>query len=180
MKMQRKREATSRLYEKYKDYLTTIIRSKLNNKNEEDVKDCLHDVFIVIFLKYPEEELEYEKAWITKIATNVVMTFNEKERRRGSFFERLLLEQETENWEETIENRVIDRLILERAKENGVMDRLRNQLSEQDKVLYYLKYELDLSNKEIAAKLHIKENTVSVRLKRLKQKIQKYVKKYFK
>ena len=64
------------------------------------------------------------------------------------------------------------------ALEDNIMDKILNDLSREDRVIFIMRYYQHKLPDEIAKELGMKTNAVKVRLTRLKSKVKKLVQKY--
>lgn len=92
-----------------------------------------------------------------------------------------ILDREKKNYTEEIDYKIeddfnLENYVLSNISSERIFD-LVNMLSEDLKTVFLLKYANDLSHREIANILNIKENTVTVRIYRAKKKIAELLKK---
>lgn len=137
-------------------------------------EDLVHDC-IINLIKHIDKLRTFNKkqlrAYIAVAADNTAKSYLKKiarERLVPSSSEYIF---ESESDETEVEDYVEFKLTYELAKEN------LNKLSERDRELLILKYGLELSNKEIAAIVGIKEESVKMTVYRSAKRLEKKIKR---
>lgn len=165
------------LYQQYKQYVYTVIKNSIASDYEYEIEDCLQEVFIVAFIKIDYlRGIDYQKAWLAKTSRNIVMNFNAKKKRQnvalddGSMLNQIIMD-------ESLENIVIDKIDQDIISNLNISKILEQELKEDEKKLYYLKYKLGFPNEKIGEILEISSKAVNARAGRLKKKIKKIIHK---
>ncbi len=132
-------------------------------KNQTDAEDLTHDIFLKVFINLKQFKGEAQfKTWLFTITYNFCISFLRKKKIQPLDFEEHLPDAEDET---DIEDREMLRLKI---------DQLRWALEEikpDEKAILLMKYQDDMSLKDIHEALDITESAVKMRLKRAKQKI---------
>ena len=132
-----------------------FVRFRLNSKADAD--DVLQEVFLAAYQKFPQlKNKEAFKAWIISIARNKC---NDYFRKRAKAME-IPLEETTET---TLSYSRFG------ITETSMVRETLSSLADKDKQILYLFFFCDLSQSEIAEKLHIPVGTVKSRLHTAKQ-----------
>ena len=140
-----------------------FVRFRLNSKADAD--DVLQEVFLAAYQKFPQlKNKEAFKAWIISIARNKC---NDYFRKRAKAME-IPLEETTET---TLSYSRFG------ITETSMVRETLSSLADKDKQILYLFFFCDLSQSEIAEKLHIPVGTVKSRLHTAKQNFKKTVEK---
>ena len=151
--------------ELYRLYATDVLRvSYYYLGNREQAEDVTQDVFVRLIYNQPELEQGREKAWLLKVALNRC-----RDIWRGSWFKKVVLGHPAfELFPAPDEiGTATDRYILAEA-----VNRLRPEFKEVVLLFYYQGFSVT----EIADMLQIAEGTVSSRLSRAREKLQKELK----
>lgn len=160
------------LYEEYSEYLATIIKNRLYSGCPSDyIYDCVNDTFEIAMRKCSDPKFQdHPKAWLVHTARHVADNFNRKSCYRNQFVD-------YSNDIESVLNRsdMIEDFIYHECIQTKFLDKLCDTLSPNEKQLYYLRFEKDLSNKQISEKLNISVNAVNTRLNRLRTKIRQII-----
>lgn len=156
----------------YDDYADAIFRHCLLRTYDRDLaKDLMQETFMKTWKYYASgEEVKNVKPLLYKIATNLMIN---ESRRRKKRMESLddLLEKGFEPGEDHREelNSQLD------AQESA---KYLSHLKEADRQLLMLRYLDDLSLKQIADILKVRENLVSVRLHRALKELEKIIRRF--
>jgi len=129
-------------------------------KNRADAEDFVQEVFYRVFLylkRYDEKRKFF--SWLYAIERNVLMTFFKKKKKKQLEVEEVFVENIV-FYDEKLN--IEDRVALFKAIEN---------LNEMEKDLIFLKYNEDLSIKDIAEAFHLSEENVKVKLFRAKERL---------
>lgn len=142
-------------------YCIVTMRKHLSilSKNEQEVEDWAHDVFVYkIYSKLPDYFIESPAAWLNKVADHYVFTLFKKEKRTTPFIEEI-----TENRE-----------FSDRVDEIMVKDAL-HKLNKTDYQILVLKFYYRHSYNSIAKMVRLNAATVRQRAFRARQILKKYV-----
>ena len=167
--MHRSEKAIKCLAEKYEKLIYSVIRQIVTDR--EDVEECINDTYLGVWNSIPPNSPEYLSAYICKIAKNVALKRYRKEnaqKRKGQIhctleeIGQVFVGSNTEN-------------ILEAEELGHHINDFLKSLSKKDRTLFVNRYWFSYSNKQLAKMYQIKENTVSVRLLRMREKLKKYL-----
>jgi RNA polymerase sigma-70 factor, ECF subfamily len=152
------------LTEIYQRYSTPLMRyfTRMLWRDQQKAQDFLHDVFIKIIDK-PQRFDGARKfsTWIFSMAHNMC----KNEYRRKSNYERLNGFQFNEQQHVDLHDGM-DRMMVKHR-----LDRLLDELDEEDKTLLLLRYEEDLSIEQISEIVFLAEGTVKSRLFYLRKEL---------
>ena len=151
--------------ELYRLYATDVLRvSYYYLGNREQAEDVTQDVFVRLITNQPELEQGREKAWLLKVALNRC-----RDIWRGSWFKKVVLGHPAFELFPAPDDigTAADRYALAEA-----VSRLRPEFKEVVLLFYYQGFSVS----DIASMLDIAEGTVSSRLSRAREKLQKDLK----
>lgn len=144
--------------EKYTDMVYRLAFSLMKNKYDAD--DIHQEVFVQYISNYPMlEGEEYKKAWLIRVTVNKCKNWWKSAWQRkvcGMFEGQAVVEQ--------------DDFILQWERQYPVMEQVR-KLPQKYKVVIHLFYYEEMSIKEIAEVLELRESNVRARLTRARQKL---------
>ncbi|MFR2839748.1 MAG: sigma-70 family RNA polymerase sigma factor [Zhenhengia sp.] len=146
-----------------REYGDTLLRMCIIYlKDRALAEDAVQETFIKVYQKYYTfNQISEEKTWIMRIAINVCKNYM-----RTSWFKRVKTGLDLE----TISKERIDQNFIERERQKQILSEIA-ELERKYKEVILLYYYQEMSTKEIASILHIKEGTVRVRLQRPRQKL---------
>lgn len=135
-------------------------------KDEAMAKDATQEIFMKIFLNLSKfgEKARFS-TWLYSITYNFCIDYLRKKNRRGNIFS-----DDMERAPDVEEDEVSDKVLLEMK-----VDHLRKVLEiipPDDKYVLLMKYQEDLSIKEIAEVLDKSESAIKMKIKRAKAKAQ--------
>jgi RNA polymerase sigma-70 factor, ECF subfamily len=152
------------LTELYKRYSPKLIRYffRMLWKDEAKAQDFLHDLFLKILTnpRYFDQTKKFS-TWIYSVAHNMCKNEYRKQAFRNSLMEDEIVSMNELMMDPTTESGDIKELI----------DMAVNHLEEDDRNLYTLRYEVELSLEEISTMLDCPTGTVKSRLFYLKKKL---------
>ena len=149
------------LYDRHEKVVYNKCLSML--KNQTDAEDLTHDIFLKVFisLKHFKGESQF-KTWLFSITYNFCISFLRKKKAQPIDFEENVPDSEEET---DVEDREMLRLKIDQLKW------ALEEIKPDEKAILLMKYQDDMSLKEIHEALDITESAVKMRLKRAKQKI---------
>lgn len=169
----RDEKAISAVEEKYGAYCRTVARNIL--KNEQDAEEIAFDTWYKAWEKIPPEKPNNLAGYLAKIAKNLSLNRYDKinSLKRGSGQIPLIYEELTEvlSKSESTEKTVEQREITE------TLNKFLAKLPSKKRRIFVLRYWYCLSMSEIAAKTGDRENTVTVTLLRLRNKLYQHLQK---
>lgn len=149
-----------RIIQEYGDSLLRMCTLYL--KDKQLAEDAVQETFIKVYEKYHTfNHTSEEKTWIMRIAINTCKNYM-----RGSWFKRITTGFDLE----TISKERVD-VGLEKKEQQEELVKEIIRLSPKYKEVILLYYYQEMSIREIAQILHIKEGTVKVRLQRARQQL---------
>lgn len=159
---------TPQLEDVYNTYFSTVYNyvyyRLLNRENTEDIVSQ-------VFLKVTQHLHHYDpakasiKTWLMRITDHTLIDFYRRQKPTVSY------SQEENGLENTLHvsfDQEYDRILSPERK--IVLDALRN-LPERDRMFIYYKYFMGITNREIALRLKMNENTVSAVMARARNKL---------
>lgn len=159
------------LYKRYSGKVYSKCISLL--KDEELAHDATQDVFIKIYMNLAKFSGKSKfSTWVYSITYNYCIDFIRRRKKEKNIFS-----DEIENAAEPIED-VPDRELLE--MEVSRLKVLLNHIPTGDKAVLLMKYQDDMSIREIADVLTKSESAIKMKIKRAKHKAQKQYKELFK
>ncbi len=158
------------LYNRYSTKVFSKCISLL--KNEELAQDALQDIFIKIYLNIAKFSGKSKfSTWVYSITYNYCIDFLRKKKKEKNIFS-----EDIENTAEPIEE-VPDKELLEMQ-----VSRLKRVLEEipiGDKAVLLMKYQDEMSIREISHILSKSESAIKMKIKRAKHKAQKQYKELY-
>ncbi len=153
--------AFSLLYDKYADKIYHKCISFV--KDKQLAQDLTHDIFVKIFITIKKFKFQSSfSTWVYRITYNFCIDFLRKQQKQQ--FTRLEDDSDTIIEEEDSDDELfaisVDRLEL-----------ILEQISPEEKAILLMKYQDDLSIKDIVDALDISESAAKMRLKRAKEKV---------
>lgn len=153
------------IYNAYFSSVYNYVYYKLLNR--ENTEDIVSQVFEKVLMKLDtfDPEKASVKTWIFRIAENTLIDFYRRRRptlsidHEESGLDNVLYEHFDDQYDQIIE-----------PERKLVLDALR-QLPERERMFIYLKYFENVTNREIAARMEMNENTVSAIMARARKKL---------
>ena len=151
------------LYEKYRKELYLYICSLCHDTVSAD--DLLQETFLKAILSLPDNHTNM-RAWLYMVARNLYFNYAKKENKK------VYIENEDE-LENEVDTDLLERMIFNEKKK--VLYQALNHLPEKKREILTLQYFGELSQKEIAAILHITPENVRVLAYRAKRELKIYM-----
>ncbi|MEO9485276.1 MAG: RNA polymerase sigma factor [Ekhidna sp.] len=151
----------------YDRYALKIFRKCLSfTKDESEAKDLAHDVIVKIYLNLSKYNKKSKfSTWIYAITFNYCVDHQAKRKKQQNLSEALKYEEQQPESEDDLSDQEIMEINIETLK------LLLDELSVAEKSILLMKYQDDLSIKEIAGLLNAGESAVKMKLKRTKAKL---------
>ncbi len=157
-------EHFSQLYRKYSSKVFGKCISLL--REEAAAQDAMQDIFMKIFLNLASfSEKSQFSTWIYSITYNYCIDILRKEKK-----EKMLFADEPERAERVAEADVTDAFLME--MEVGRLKLILEAVPTSDKLILLMKYQDDMSIREIAETLQKTESAIKMKIKRAKQRAQ--------
>jgi RNA polymerase sigma-70 factor (ECF subfamily) len=152
----------------YKEHASIIYRYLLKHGCRKEVaEELIHDSFVKAFEHFEDVDPQKLSAWIFKVALNNYRNYLKK----AAVREELLIDDNHFLESFSVDYQVEDALLVkERAHE---IRECLNRLKTSYKELLILKYDMDLSNKEIGRMLGFPEQTVKTYLYRARNEFKR-------
>jgi len=155
------------LYDRYAPYVYNKCFSFVDTK--EEAQDLTHDIFIKVYLSLKTFKNESKfSTWLYSITYNFCVNFISKKKIKYNL-DIDQLEHIQDEGEENGTEEDFDILQINYAK----LQEILRMLDVQDRIILLMKYQDDLSIKEISELLRIGVSAVKMRLQRSKQKVMK-------
>ncbi len=152
--------AFSHLYDKYADKIYHKCISFV--KDKQLAQDLTHDIFVKIFITIKKFKFQSSfSTWVYRITYNFCIDFLRKQQKQQ--FTRL------EDDNDTIEEEDSDDELFAISVDR--LELILEQISPEEKAILLMKYQDDLTIKDIVDALDISESAAKMRLKRAKEKV---------
>ena len=157
----------------YDRYAPVVFNKCLGfSKNKSEAEDLTHDIFIKLFVKIRSfKGTSKFSTWLYSFTYNFCVNYVQ----RDAYKNKEQVNEEAVEKRSTVVDEVSDEDILQLKAE-----KLQNVLSiidPNDKMILLMKYQDDLSIKEISNSLGIGDSAVKMRIKRAKEKVMEIYKK---
>lgn len=167
---ERSEQAITELIDKYGAAIKNVASNIL--KSVQDVEECTNDTYLQIWNRIPPTRPKYLGAYSCRIARNICLNryYSNTAEKRNSFYDAALEElEETIPALSTVESEYD-------AKELArYLNQFLTKLSRDDRFLFLRRYWYGDGIRQIAQAMGITPHTASVRLFRLRQKLQSYL-----
>lgn len=166
----RSEQAISELAYKYGKVCRKIAVNILNNV--EDAEECVNDAYLGAWNSIPPQKPNPLVTYICKITRNVALKkyrYNTAKRRNG-YYDISLSELE-----ECIPSARQDIASCTGEELTKVIENFLNTLDKKSRVMFVKRYWYAESVKEIAEEFGVTENSISVKLLRIREKLRKYL-----
>ena len=156
---------------KYGSYCTSIAMNILNNR--EDAEECVNDTYLNTWKSIPPHKPNMLSTFLGKIVRN--LSFNKYKHihsiKRGGDEISLILDELSEivSGKETVLDNVLRNELIK------TIDNFIKTLSEEKRYIFIRRYWYSDSIKAIAAECSRTENSISVELNRMRNKLRKYL-----
>ena len=168
----RSEAAITELKLKYGRLLSSIARNIL--KDERDAEECVNDACLAVWERIPPERPESLMAYTARIVRNIsTKTYHRNTaQKRNSFYDAAL--DELSNSLPSPSTPEGELLSSELA---GLINRFLSEQKRENRILFVRRYWYSDSIPEISKRLGMSENSVYVRLSRIREKLGKYLEK---
>ena len=166
----RSEDAFSDMEEAYGKLCSRLI-GQILNQDQEDVKECMNDVYLGVWNTVPPERPQSLQAYICKIARNLALKrleYYTSQKRHGTV---LSLQEELDACLLPAKN---DYDELELAE---IMNQFLKTLDTENRALFVRRYWYADPIEELAADFGYSKNHVSVKLGRIRKKLKKHLEK---
>lgn len=168
--VERSESAIFELSEKYGKLCKMLANNIL--KNEQDVEECINDVYLAIWNRIPPERPNPLSAYLCRITRNISLKryHANTAQKRNSFYDVIL-----EEVEECLESKGgVEDQILEQELTSQVNEFL-GTLKTQDRKIFIQRYWFCKPIPEIAMGYGVSDNYIRVHLHRTRRKLKKYL-----
>lgn len=143
-------------------------------RNSLDVEECANDTYLKVWTSIPPQRPDFLGSYVCRIARNLAVSRLRSARavKRSSGFDLVL-----DELEECIPSRVDVEAEYEASELADEINRFLAGLDYDDRFLFVRRYWYADSVKDLAAATHQRENRISVRLFRLREKLRKTLQK---
>ena len=165
-------EAFEELMKRYQQPVFTIIY-RMTGKYQ-DSEDIAQDVFLTVYQKlYQFDQTKSFSPWLYRIAVNTCITAMRKKKKMVSI---TLHEDFSEQIEASYDySRFDPQACLEQSELRELIKASIEKLPESYKTVLVLRYDMELSNQEIADILHITKDNVEVKIHRARKALRKII-----
>lgn len=168
----RSEQAIMELSTKYGAVCSKVAKNTLNNSH--DAEECVNDAYLGAWNTIPPQNPNPLLTYICRIVRNLsIMKYHANTAiKRNSFYDAALDElEDCLASSETVEDKLT-------AKElSDALDQFLDTLDQENRVIFVRRYWYSDSISEIAERLHMSKNNVSVRLSRTRERLKNYLKK---
>lgn len=169
---ERSEQAITELILKYGAAIRNVASNIL--KDAQDVEECSNDTYLQVWNRIPPTEPKYLGAYACRIARNLSLKryYSNTAEKRNSYYDVAL-----EELEETIPALSTVESAYDAKELTGYLNQFLKGLSKEDRYLFMRRYWYGDGITVIAETMGITPHTASVRLFRLRQKLQKFLQK---
>lgn len=168
----RSEQAITELSEKYGAVCSQIARNIL--KNTEDAKECVNDAYLGAWNTIPPQNPDPLQTYICRIVRNLsIMKYHANTaKKRNSFYDVALdeLEDCIASSSSVEDEAAVNEL-------SRLLDVFLDTLDTENRVIFVRRYWYSDSVSEIAERMGVSSNNISVRLSRTRAKLKKFLKK---
>lgn len=168
----RSEQAIAELAGKYGSVCRRVAGNILNNPH--DAEECVNDAYLGAWNTIPPQNPNPLLTYICRIVRNLAIAkyHSNTAQRRNSYYDAALDElEECLASPETVEG------VLTAKELSAALDRFLDTLDKENRVIFVRRYWYSDSISEIAERVHMSRNNVSVHLSRTREKLRKYLKK---
>ena len=168
---ERSETAIAELAKKYGKLCKVISTNIL--KNNEDAEECVNDTYLAIWNAIPPEHPNPLQTYVCKITRNLSLKkYHSKIAGKRNNYYDIILDEIADCLESggTIEEEILAKELAEE------INLFLGTLKKKDRILFVLRYWYCFSPVEIADKMHMTANAVTVHLYRIREKLQRYLK----
>ena len=168
--LERSEDAIRQVEVKYEKFCFKIAWNILYNT--EDSEECVNDTWLITWNKIPPKEPNPFKAYICRIIKNLSLKkyeFNHAKKRNSEY------EASLDELEECVSDGTEASESVEFKELQMAIDMFLSELPEKKRILFLRRYWFLQPVKEIAKDYGITEKTASMRLSRLREKLQQYL-----
>ena len=143
-------------------------------KDAQDAEEAVSDTYLTVWNRIPPAKPKYLGAYSCRIARNLSLKcfYANTAQKRNSYYDVAL-----DELEETIPALFTVESLYDAKELTRYLNQFVKELSREDRYLFMRRYWYGDKIGDIAKKLNIPDNKVSVRLFRIRKKLQEYLKK---
>ena len=163
---ERSEDAIRELSLKYEKMCRRLANKFLHN--EQDIEECINDVYLAIWNTIPPQKPNPLGAYICRIAKNVALKkYRTNTAQKRNHYYDVILEEVDEflSVNETVESEILAKEISNR------INIFIGQLRKKDRVMFVQRYWFCYSVEEIAGTMGVSKNYVTVHLHRTREKL---------
>lgn len=163
-------EAITGLSQKY-GFLCRKLASNILNSSE-DVDECINDTYLAVWNSIPPNEPSSIRNYLCSTLRNLAIKkyhYNTAEKRNSSYDVALDELAETLSLDNTVES------LLSSQELASYLDEFLATLDKDTRVMFVLRYWYSESVNNIAKKFGVKPNTITVKLKRTREKLHNHL-----
>ncbi len=168
---ERDQSAITETAAKYGNYCTSIARNILGNR--KDAEECVQDTYMNAWNSMPPHKPNVLSAFLGKITRNLSFDrykYNNADKRGGNEISAVLDElSECVSGKNNVEQEIEYKELVK------AIDTFLATLSSEKRSIFVCRYWYTDSIAEIAKQFHMRENTVSMTLSRIRANLQKYL-----
>lgn len=171
MFLERNEDAIAVVISKYGHYCQSIARNILDNSS--DIEECLSDTYLKVWMSIPPHRPESFTAYIGKITRNSAINitrYNTAEKRYNAEVSLIL-----DELEDFVPGGVNPEDENNRKELISSINSFLGTLSQEKRVIFVSRYWYSDSISDIAAKMGLSQNKVSVTLSRLRKQLNKWL-----
>ena len=170
--LQRAEGAIAAVAKKYGARLTALAKNILHDPR--DAEEAVSDTYLTVWNRIPPAKPKYLGAYSCRIARNLSLKrfYANTAQKRNSYYDVAL-----DELEETIPALSTVESLYDAKELTRYLNQFVKELGREDRYLFMRRYWYGDKIGDIAEKLNIPDNKVSVRLFRIRKKLQEYLKK---
>ncbi len=160
----------TKLYAILYDRYATMVYAKCLSfvKTKEEAQDLTHDIFVLLFAKLKTfKGTSKFSTWLYSFTYNFCINYVQRDRKKKN--EKIIVSDTLVEYTTEDDDDSLDEEIMKLKSEKLVL--ALQQIEPNDKVILMMKYQDDLSIKEIKENLNIGDSAVKMRLSRAKSRL---------
>jgi RNA polymerase sigma-70 factor (ECF subfamily) len=173
------RDFIAKIYQEHYEFVKLCVMNRIHTpKIADDVSSCVQDVFVAAMKAKGLENHPNIKGWLLLTVKNVVKNFNRQNVVRRKYYEYTFEPDINESEVPDFSDLLIERIEYERLEGLGIIEKIYESLSLNERDFYDLRYKKEFSIKKINEILDISKAAAATRCSRLNVKLKRKI-KYF-
>ncbi len=169
---ERSEQAVTGLDDRYGALCRQLARNILGSR--EDAEECVNDAYLAVWSRVPPERPQPLSAYLCRIVRNLALKryHANTAKKRNSYYDAALEElSDCLAAPDSVDD------LLSATELTGILNDFLGTLSAEERRLFLRRYWFSESVSGLAASFHVSENSVSVRLHRLRGRLKEHLRK---